>query len=481
MIYFFIRAVSIWEVPEGDEEADREPVLKHQLVYQTSTSATSAPIPVTGVAFSSKIGGGTIAISSEESMLRLWFPTPQLGHGGPLGFRMQMYPNHPSEITAVAWSRTRMAACSGSGDLGIWELDPATGAWYQAAALPVSDYGQDQCRSLAWAPGGTMVAAGLIGATIEVWERQQDGQWVHAMHGAAPGDVRRTPSFSPDSRWLAVPGKNSPEIWLFHLPSQLKGANDEVPKQPDVVLKHTKGEIKSIAWAPFSPSKAADLLLASSGKDSTRLWDLSEVISTEETPSLAVQGITTLDLGCPYATQMDWSTDGRLFATSHEAIGQVWHWSGGLDDNEDGGWVALLSVEGHTGVLGSVSWSPDGSQLVIPYDDNSLRIYNVDGEAGTAEVHNQIEHKCQWLNWNTVSLDNEREADRIACANTAGAAAVEGEQFDFSFDMLMVDFEEQRQLLQRITYGRLTGKDLQILRLERLEAQVLPELEDDRN
>ena len=477
--------MSIWEISEGDDEgeADSKPVLQSQLVYKTSTSATSAPIPATGVAFSGKIGGGTIALSSEESMLRLWFPTPQLRQHAPLGFRMQITPDYPSEITVMAWSRTRMAACSAEGDIAIWELIPATGHWRRAAAFPVFDGSMaddGQCRSLAWAPDESMVAAGTKRSTIEVWQRQQDGEWVHVMHGAAAGDVRKNPSFSPDSRWLAVPGKGSPEIWLFHVPFHaLPGTKDEVLTQPDHVLKHEEGEIKSVAWARFSPSKAADLLLASSGEDSTRLWDLSDV-SSEDSPGLSVQGTTILaDLGFQYATQMDWSAAGRLFAMSHEGIGQVWHWKHDGVTSDGGAWAALMPVEGHTGILGSVSWSPDGSQLVVPFDDNSLRIYDMDGEAERAEVLYQIQHKCRWLMWIPVSLENDTEAARIACANSVCAAAVEGEKCDFAFDMLLVDFEEQQRLLKRMTYGRLTDRDLQILRLERLEAQVLlPKLTD---
>ena len=102
-------------------------------------------------------------------------------------------------------------------------------------------------------------------------------------------------------------------------------------------------------------------------------------------------------------------------------------------------------------------------------------------QAGIAEVLYQIEHTCEWLVWMPVSLlDRDFEASRIACANTVGAAAAEGASYDFAFNMLVVEFEEQYQLLQRMTYGHLTVKDsLQIMRLERLQDQILPELVDE--
>ena len=478
--------MSFWETPQGNEETHSEPVLLRQLVYQTT--AAGAPIHVTGVTFSDKIGGGTIAMSSEDSMLRLWHPTPKLGLHGPLGYQMQMAPGRTSKIRAVSWSKTRMAACSYEGELGIWELNPVTGDWLQAAAVTVTDGAMADvahCRSLRWAPDESMVAAGLNENVVEVWQRQDNGTWARVMYGAAPGAVRRTPSFSPDSRWLAVPGKDSPEIYLFHVPSHASpGNHTEEPVQPDLILSHDDGEIKSVAWAPFSPIGAGDLVLASSGEHNTRLWDLSDTES-EESVGLTIEGSTTLtDLGFPYATSMDWSVDGRLFALSHEGFGRVWHWqrdgSNNSSDNNAGAWASLLQVEGHTGILSSgISWSPDGSQLVIPFDDNSLRIYNVNGQAGLAEVLYQIEHKCEWLHWMRVSLDSDLEASRIACANTVGAVAAEGETFDFTFNMLVVDFAEQYQLLQRMTYGHLTARDLQIMRLERLQDQLLSEPEDE--
>ena len=477
--------MSFWEIPDNEDPSD-EPVLLHQMVYKTT--AESAPIHATGVAFSDKIGGGSIALSSEESMLRLWHPTPQLGLEGPQGFQMQMTPDYPSKITAISWSKTRMAACPSEGGINIWELNPVTGDWSQAAIGPVFDdaiEGKTHCRSLGWAPDESMVAVGLNENIIEVWKRQDDGTWARVMHGATSGAVRRSPSFTPNNRWLAVPSKGSPEIYLFLVPSHASpGNHSEDPVQPDLILSHDDGEIKSVAWAPFSPSGAGDLVLASSGEDNTRLWDLSDT-GSEESAGLTIEGSTTLaDLGFPYATSMDWSVDGRLFALSHEGFGRVWHWqrdgSSNSSGNNAGAWASLLQVEGHTGIRSSsISWSPDGSQLVIPFDDNSLRIYNVNGQAGLAEVLYQIEHKCEWLHWMPVSLGTDLEASRIACANTVGAVAAEGETFDFTFNMLVVDFAEQYQLLQRMTYGHLTARDLQIMRLERLQDQLMSEPEDE--
>ena len=481
--------MSFWEIPQGNEETHSEPVLLREMVYQTM--AMGAPIHVTGVTFSDKIGGGTIAMSSEDSMLRLWHPTPQLGLQGALGYQMQMAPGRTSKIRAVVWSKTRMAACSNEGQLGIWELKPVTGDWLQAAAVTVTDGAMDDvvahCRSLRWAPDESMVAAGLNENVVEVWQRQDNGTWALVMYGAAPGAVRKRPDFSPDSRWLAVPGKYSPEIYLFHVPSHVSaGTRDGEPVQPDLILSHDEGEIKSVAWAPFSPSGVGSLVLASSGDDNTRLWDLSDA-GTEESVGLTIEGSTILtELGFPYAIDMDWSVDGRLFAKSHvEGLGGVWHWQSGLtnsSDNNAGAWASLLQVGGHTGTKGDVSWSPDGSQLVIPFNDNTLRIYNVNDQAGFAEVLYQIEQRCEWLEWLPVSLESDSKASRIACANTVGAAAPSAvKASDFTVDMLLVNFAEQRQLLQRMTYGHLTARDLQIMRLERLQDQVLPDPAAENN
>ena len=302
---------------------------------------------------------------------------------------------------------------------------------YAAPPTAISIEGTAQCRSLGWAPDESMVAAGLNENVVEVWQRQVDnGTRALVMYGAAPGAVRKRPDFSPDSRWLAVPGKDSPEIYhLFHVPSHASaGTRDGEPVQPDLILSHDEGGIKSVAWAPFSPSGVGSLVLASSGDDNTGLWDLSDT-GTEESVGLTIEGSTILtELGFPYAIDMDWSVDGRLFAKSHaEGLGGVWHWQSGLtnsSDNNAGAWASLLQVGGHTGTKGDVSWSPDGSQLVIPFNDNTLRIYNVNDQAGFAEVLYQIEQsRCEWLEWLPVSLESDSDSSRIACANTVGAAA----------------------------------------------------------
>lgn len=154
-------------------------------------------------------------------------------------------------------------------------------------------------------------------------------------------------------------------------------------------LKGHDGRVWAVAWSPDSK------LIASGSTDKTvRLWHTA---TGELRYKFDVQGGTCLN--------MAWSPDSELIA------------AGGIGDN----WSIIIGhvktqksqvLEGHTGQVNSVAWSPNGSILASVSHDTTVRLWNRD----TLELkkiltgHDADVHSVNWApDGNllaTASLDN---------------------------------------------------------------------------
>ncbi|MBN1935172.1 MAG: TIR domain-containing protein [Anaerolineae bacterium] len=202
---------------------------------------------------------------------------------------------------------------------------------------------QDNVRSVAFSPDGTLLASGGADGKIFIWDTKTYRILGRAIEGHQ-GWVTCV-AFSPDGKILAS-GSQDQEIILW----------DVKTRQPlGLPLRGHTGDVRGLA---FSPDGA---LLVSGGNDKTvRLWD----VAARAPASDPLQAHTAAVLAVAF------SPDGKTIA------------SGGSDNM-----IILWDVEvrqplgdplqGHTSSIYSLAFSPDGALLASGSRDATVRLWDV--------------------------------------------------------------------------------------------------------
>src|SRR5262249_1334332 len=127
---------------------------------------------------------------------------------------------------------------------------------------------------------------------------------------------------------------------------------------------HTDG-VRSVAWSPDGAQ------IASGSSDRTiKIWDV-------ETGDL-VKNVTTQHLG--WVSSIAWSPEGARIASTGGIRGcprtctydrniKIWAAATG---------TLMRTLTGHTSLVNSTSWSPDGAQIASGANDRTVRVWQVD-------------------------------------------------------------------------------------------------------
>jgi WD40 repeat protein len=246
-----------------------------------------------------------------------------LGQAVSYNRALQIYSEHQSAVTSVAWSPdgTRVASSSSSENrVDIW--DPRTGETILAIDMPRGITGNklDMALNVQW--------------TL-------DGQCLLTFNG----DRYSTGSQDYDLLlWDAFSGE---------LISSLEIANQAEPESGELMgsfVNYPTG-----AAAEVSPQSGQ---LATLGGDNTALiWD-----AFWQKPTLVLKGHTQ------GVSSVDWSPDETKLATaSLDGTAVIWDAQTGEE---------LYTLEGHTGRVNLALWSPDGTSLATAGEDGTIRLWN---------------------------------------------------------------------------------------------------------
>jgi WD40 repeat protein len=300
---------------------------------------------VTSVTFSRD--GKILATGSKDGTARLWDVATQRPIGAPLN-------GHAGPVTSVAFSPDGKTLATGSRDGTVWLWDVASHQTIGRALL----ISPSPVTSVAFSPDGTILATASSRApdTGSFSARSPVRMWNVTTHqrigGALPGATGPVTSvaFSPGGTMLAA-GSTAGSVWTWYTATgQLTGLGSIQPLG-------SYGAVTSIAFAPHGET------LATGSRDHTaRLWQIGhtrQLGGPFTDPTGPVTSVAFSPDGQTLATGSDGGTARLWDIATHQQIGEPLTGQAGpvtsLAFSPDGQTLATGSAD-HTVRLWNVSY-----------------------------------------------------------------------------------------------------------------------------
>jgi len=300
---------------------------------------------VTSVAFS--LDGKTLASASDDRTIILW----NVATRQPLG---TLPTEHTDTIWNVAFSPDGKTLASAGWDKNIILWDVAT---RQSLGPPLTGH-TDRVYSVAFSPDGKTLASASRDKTIILWDvatRQPLGPPLTG-HAAGVESV----AFSPDGKTLASAGDDKTIIlW------------DVATRQPlgQPLTDHTD-LVASVAW------NADGKMLASASWDRTIiLWD----VATRQPlgPPLTRHTDCVESVAFSPAPSGNGTSSQTLVSASRDRTIILWNISTALNTGSTTRQPLGPVLTGHTDLIESVAFSPDGKLLASASKDGTIILWDV--------------------------------------------------------------------------------------------------------
>jgi WD40 repeat protein/DNA-binding SARP family transcriptional activator len=320
-----------------------------RLAIDAQLSPPPLAISPDGSDFAVRVGASSVALYSTRSLRRLHRFAVQAG----------------GDVIGLAWSSTRELAVTGDGGrVQLWDVKGRPRLVRALRGLRSINGQPEAVTTTAFAPDGRMVAAAdmnhtprgvpyLIG-TVAVWNTSGKRLWIATGHGRIS-----TVAFSPDGRTIAA-CRDDGSVFLYdartgHLERTL----------------HSEGSGDLyFTTAAYTPD--GKMLATGTAAGIVQLWN----------PTTGAQiGHPTLVAAAPVST-IAFDPAGDTYATAGGSDGLVKLWT--TKTQQQFG----ATFPGDPGQWGNAQYTPDGSRLVVVYQDGTGVVWPV-------SLHAWEEHACQ--------------------------------------------------------------------------------------
>ncbi|GAA2275477.1 hypothetical protein GCM10010402_34790 [Actinomadura luteofluorescens] len=298
--------------------------------------------------------GHTLASVGDDHTLRVW-SLPETVLTG-----------HTDTVKTVAYAPNGHTLVTAGNDhtLRLWDTrDPA----HPIALGPPLTAHADAITRVAFSPDGRKLASAGHDRTVRLWE-VSDPAHPRSLASIPTHDAESTDAlaFHPTEHILVTGGP--------HRSLQLWDISD--PAHPTALRQPLAGAISKLHWAAFSPDGA--VLASSSSDDRVRLWDVHDAAHPQPLPSIETGAKSGILWGA-------FAPHTRTLATAAGPTVQLW------DVHDPVNPTALgLPLSGHTLLVQSVDFAPDGHTLASVGDDGTLRLWNTSDPAHAAPIGNPL-------------------------------------------------------------------------------------------